>query len=88
MLTHTDLMKAGMVAAGAAVFCTSGGIGRDGIGGVCQLLPEPPVNILLHKRIDEKTGESVQCNNRLHQEKTLHFEEHQYSLEKKSREHI
>lgn len=53
----------------------SGGVVRDGICGVCQLLPEPPVHILLHERIDEETGESVQGDHRLHQEKTLHFED-------------
>jgi len=75
-------MVAGLVAA-VVVVCTSGGIVRDGIGRVCQVLPEPPVHILLQKRIDEKTGESVQCNHRLHEEKTLHFEGLQYPLKKK-----
>lgn len=76
----TNLVVAGMVA--AAVLCTSRSVVRDGIGGVCELLPKPPVHILLHKRIDEKTGERVQCNHRLHEEKTLHFEGLQYSLKK------
>lgn len=76
-------MVAGMVA--ADVLRTSGGIVRDGICGVCQLLPEPPVHILLHKRIDEKTGESVQCNHRLHEEKALHFEGTAIFPEKKER---
>ena len=70
-------MVAGMVAA-AVGLRTSGGVARDGIAGVCQLLPEPAVHILLHQRVDEKTGESVQCNHWLHEEKTLHLEGLQY----------
>lgn len=68
----TNLMVAGVVA--AVVYCTPGCVVRDRIGGVCQLLPEPPVHILLHQGIDEKTGESVQSNYRLHKVKTLHSE--------------
>lgn len=70
----TDLMVARVVAA-AVGGCTSGGVVRDGIGGVCQLLPEPPVHILLHERVDEETGEGVESDHGLHEEKTLHLEE-------------
>lgn len=76
----TNLMVARLVA--AAVSCTSGGVVRDRIGGVGQVLPEPSVHILLHQWIDEKTGESVQGYHRLHKEKTLHFQWLQYSLKK------
>lgn len=70
----TDLMVARVVAAAAVGGCTSGGVVRDGIGGVCQLLPEPPVHVLLHERVDEETGEGVESNHGLHKEKTLHLE--------------
>lgn len=77
----TNLLVAGLVA--AAVCCTSGCVVQDGIGGVCQLLPEPAVHILLHERIDKKAGEGVQGNQRLHEEETLHFEGLQDSLRKR-----
>lgn len=77
-------MVNGIVAAAAVdvyVFHTSGGIVRDGIRCSCHLHPEPPVHILLRERKDEKNGESVQRNQRLHEEDTLHLERLlQYSL--------
>lgn len=69
-----------MVAGLAAVLQTSGCVVSAGIGGVGQLLPEAPVNVLLHKGVDEKTGESVQSHYRLHEEKTLHLPQLDYCL--------
>lgn len=78
-----------MVSGLAAVLRTSGGVVRDGIGGVGQLLPEAPVNILLHERVEQKSGESVQGYHGLHKEKTLHLPEINDSLrEKKSKTEI
>lgn len=62
-----------MVAGLAAVLQTSGCVVGRGIAGVGQLLPEAPVNVLLHKGVDEKAGESVQGHYRLHKKKTLHL---------------
>lgn len=64
----TNLMVAGMVAAVAC--CTSGAVVRDGVAGIGQLLPKPSVHILLHKGIDQKTGERVDGNDRFYEEKT------------------
>ena len=76
-----NLMIAGMVAA-VVGRRTSGGVVGDGIGGVGQVLPEPPVHILLHQRVYEKTGESVQGHHGLYQIKALHFDRLQCSLKK------
>lgn len=61
-----------MVAAVAC--CTSGGVVRDGIAGVGQLHPKPSVHILLDQWVDEKTAESIQGHNGLHEVQALHVE--------------
>lgn len=76
----TYLVVAGL----AVVLQTSGYVVSGGIGGVGQLLPEAPVNVLLHKGVDEKTGESVQSHYRLHEEKTLHLPQLDYCLRAKN----
>lgn len=58
-----------------AVFRTSGCIARGWVGGVCQLLPESSVNVLLYERVHKKRGESVESHHRLHEVKSLHLEE-------------
>lgn len=67
-------MEVGLVAA-AVTWSTSGSVVWDGIGRAGQLLPEPPVHILLDQRVDEKTAKSIQSHHRLHQVKALHDEE-------------
>lgn len=56
----------------AAVCSTSGGVVRYRISGVCQLLPQSPVHILLHQGIYEKAGESIQGHHRLYKVKAFH----------------
>lgn len=68
----TNLVQVCVVA--AVTCCTSGGVVRDGIAGVGQLHPEPPVYVLLHQRVDEKTAKSIKGHYGLHQVKALHVE--------------
>lgn len=70
-------MVARLVAAG---LCTSGKIVSGGEGGVCQLLPESTVDVLLYERVHEKSGESVESHHRLHKVETLHVEGPLFSL--------
>lgn len=53
---------------------TSGRVGRDGIGGVSQVLPETSVHVLLHEWEDEKAAEGIQGHHGLHKVKALHAE--------------
>lgn len=64
-------MVAGLVATGLR---TSGDIVRGWERGVCQLLPETSVNILLYERVHEKRGKSIESHHRLHEVETLHLE--------------
>lgn len=64
-------MVAGLVATGLR---TSGDIVSSWESGVCQLLPETSVNILLYERVHKKRGKGIESHQRLHEVETLHLE--------------
>lgn len=74
ILPWSQRLMTNLITAWAVACCTSGCV-RDGIGGVCHLRPESPVNILLHKWSIEKIGKSAQGHHRLQKQETLHSEE-------------
>lgn len=76
-------MVAGLVAAGLS---TSGKIVGGREGGVCQLLPESTVDVLLYERVHKKSGESVESHHRLHKVETPHVEGQLFSLKQKGGE--
>lgn len=66
-------MEVGLVAA-TVTWCTSRAVAGDGIGGVGQLQPQPAVDVLLHKWVNEKTAKSIQGHHWLHKIKALHVD--------------
>lgn len=60
----------------AAVRAALGGSVYHRVRGVGDLLPQTAVHILLHQRINHKTGKGVHSHHRLHQVQSLHSGRH------------